>query len=198
MSISTEEIKCYIREYMLIVWEAIKRFTKRHESQILCFIVGVLCGLLFLRGGQHRAEVKAAEVPQVVITEAEAKDPTAGQLKSMEWQAYKDMARVLYGVRSYNLSDTAKKAILDVIVNRVECTYGEFGNTICEVCNKEAQWQGFIPDGHYLQSDYELVEEYMEGNEGHILPNDCYYLLVGDGYVEARTTWDGGEKYPVR
>ena len=34
------------------------------------------------------------------------------------------VARVLYGFRYYNLSDTAKEAIIDVILNRVACSYG--------------------------------------------------------------------------
>ena len=100
------------------------------------------------------------------------------------------VARVLYGFRYYNLSDTAKEAIIDVILNRVACSYGEFGNDIHEVCAKEAQWQGYDDGGCYMKSDYELAYAKLYGNSSvRSIPENCYWVVAEDGAVCVRTSF---------
>lgn len=100
------------------------------------------------------------------------------------------VARVLYGFRYYNLSDTAKEAIIDVILNRVACSYGEFGNDIHEVCAKEAQWQGYDDSGCYMKSDYELAYAKLYGNSSvRSIPENCYWVVAEDGAVCVRTSF---------
>lgn len=100
------------------------------------------------------------------------------------------VARVLYGFRYYNLSDTAKEAIIDVILNRVACSYGEFGNDIHEVCAKEAQWQGYDDSGCYMKSDYELAYTKLYGNSSvRSIPENCYWVVAEDGAVCVRTSF---------
>lgn len=100
------------------------------------------------------------------------------------------VARVLYGFRYYNLSDTAKEAIIDVILNRAVCSYGEFGNDIHDVCAKEAQWQGYDDNGCYLKADYELAYEKLYGNSSvRSIPETCYWVVAEDGAVCVRTSF---------
>lgn len=100
------------------------------------------------------------------------------------------VARVLYGFRYYNLSDTAKEAIIDVILNRVACSYGEFGNDIHDVCSKEAQWQGYDDSGCYMKSDYELAYAKLYGNSSvRSIPENCYWVVAEDGAVVVRTSF---------
>lgn len=100
------------------------------------------------------------------------------------------VARVLYGFRYYNLSDTAKEAIIDVILNRVACSYGEFGNDIHEVCAKEAQWQGYDDSGCYMKADYELAYAKLYGNSSvRSIPENCYWVVAEDGAVCVRTSF---------
>ena len=100
------------------------------------------------------------------------------------------VARVLYGFRYYNLSDTAKEAIVDVILNRVACSYGEFGNDIHDVCAKEAQWQGYDDSGCYMKSDYELAYAKLYGNSSvRSIPENCYWVVAEDGAVCVRTSF---------
>lgn len=100
------------------------------------------------------------------------------------------VARVLYGFRYYNLSDTAKEAIIDVILNRAACSYGEFGNDIHDVCAKEAQWQGYDDNGCYLKADYELAYEKLYGNSSvRSIPENCYWVVAEDGAVRVRTSF---------
>lgn len=100
------------------------------------------------------------------------------------------VARVLYGFRYYNLSDTAKEAIIDVILNRVACSYGEFGNDIHDVCAKEAQWQGYDDNGCYMKADYELAYAKLYGNSSvRSIPENCYWVVAEDGAVCVRTSF---------
>lgn len=100
------------------------------------------------------------------------------------------VARVLYGFRYYNLSDTAKEAIIDVILNRVACSYGEFGDDIHDVCAKEAQWQGYDDSGCYMKSDYELAYAKLYGNSSvRSIPENCYWVVAEDGAVCVRTSF---------
>lgn len=100
------------------------------------------------------------------------------------------VARVLYGFRYYNLSDTAKEAIIDVILNRVACSYGEFGNDIHDVCAKEAQWQGYDDNSCYMKADYELAYAKLYGNSSmRSIPENCYWVVAEDGAVCVRTSF---------
>lgn len=100
------------------------------------------------------------------------------------------VARVLYGFRYYNLSDTAKEAIVDVILNRAACSYGEFGNDIHDVCAKEAQWQGYDDNGCYMKADYELAYAKLYGNSSmRSIPENCYWVVAEDGAVCVRTSF---------
>lgn len=100
------------------------------------------------------------------------------------------VARVLYGFRYYNLSDTAKEAIIDVILNRAACSYGEFGNDIHDVCAKEAQWQGYDDNGCYMKADYELAYAKLYGNSSvRSIPENCYWVVAEDGAVCVRTSF---------
>lgn len=100
------------------------------------------------------------------------------------------VARVLYGFRYYNLSDTAKEAIIDVILNRAACSYGEFGNDIHDVCAKEAQWQGYDDNSCYMKADYELAYAKLYGNSSvRSIPENCYWVVAEDGAVCVRTSF---------
>lgn len=100
------------------------------------------------------------------------------------------VARVLYGFRYYNLSDTAKEAIIDVILNRAACSYGEFGNDVHDVCAKEAQWQGYDDNGSYMKADYELAYAKLYGNSSmRSIPENCYWVVAEDGAVCVRTSF---------
>ena len=101
------------------------------------------------------------------------------------------VARVLAGVSAYGLSDAAKEAIIDVILNRADCPYGEFGDTVLEVCSKPGNWQGYTEGGAYLKSDYELAEAKLSGNRlARSIPANCYFLRIERGQVTARSEWD--------
>lgn len=110
------------------------------------------------------------------------------------------VARALYGIRGYELSDNAKKAVIDVIMARAECSY-TFPDTIPEVVYAQAQFQGNPSEtSEYLESDAELAERYITARRnggGRTVPEGCYWFVCAWHSVTVRTAWDGGNSWSV-
>lgn len=195
----SSEFKAAIAFYAFTAWEFIvkwaKWYWKRYARETLCFLCGFLLAIIVLRSGQTKQiaamEQRLIEAQQTAET---AKEPTPGQLWSAEQEGYGDICRVLAGVKQYDLSDEAKKAICDVIVNRVNADYDVFSNdnTISEVCQHEGQFEGFKKDGSFSQADFKLISEYMQSNAGRVLNSDKYFWIeTHHGYIIAKDSFNG-------
>lgn len=172
---------------------ALKRNTQTH---ILAFLLGAAIAIIGLR-----TAVKAIDIPEATPTPVEI---VTEQPTGTEYQTDYDaacVARVLYGIRGYELSDTAKAAVIEVIKNRVADTACEFRtvNSIQEVCEQPSQWQGYTTNGSYLKEDYDLALEVLYDTSGaRTIPEGCFFLVVNHGEVIVRTEWDGGNEWSVR
>ena len=195
----SSEFKAAIAFYAFTAWEFIvkwaKWYWKRYARETLCFLCGFLLAIIVLRSGQTKQiaamEQRLIEAQQTAETD---KEPTPGQLWSAEQEGYRDICRVLAGVKQYDLSDEAKKAICDVIVNRVNADYDVFSNdnTISEVCQHEGQFEGFKKDGSFSQADFKLISEYMQSNAGRVLNSDKYFWIeTHHGYIIAKDSFNG-------
>lgn len=167
-------------------------FTPRRLRDILAFLMGVLATLIFIRVSlptptQTPVEQPVAPPEPTMIVRTVTTNPDAANI-----------ARVLYGVRGYQLSEDAKLAIIETIFSRVECTYGEFGDTVSEVCLKPQQWQGFVKDSSYLREDYDLALSYINGDHTvRITPEGCYWFVVSEDGVTVRTKFEGGNAWTI-
>ena len=195
----SSEFKETVAFYAVTAWEFIvkwaKWYWKRYARETLCFLCGFLLAIIVLRSGQTKQiaamEQRLIEAQQTAET---AKEPTPGQLWSAEQEGYRDICRVLAGVKQYDLSDEAKKAICDVIVNRANADYDVFSNdnTISEVCQHEGQFEGFKKDGSFSQADFKLISEYMQSNAGRVLNSDKYFWIeTHHGYIIAKDSFNG-------
>ena len=195
----SSEFKETVAVIALKAWDGItkaaKWYWKRYARETLCFLCGFLLAIIVLRSGQTKQiaamEQRLIEAQQTAET---AKEPTPGQLWSAEQEGYRDICRVLAGVKQYDLSDEAKKAICDVIVNRVNADYDVFSNdnTISEVCQHEGQFEGFKKDGSFSQADFKLISEYMQSNAGRVLNSDKYFWIeTHHGYIIAKDSFNG-------
>lgn len=184
---------------LLAVRTAIVRFFGRRstKSHIFAFVLGVLLGTVGMRVWTTPPSAQSVEpTPEITYV-------TPAPVVDSEYQTDYDaacVARVLYGIRGYDLSENAKTAVIEVILNRVECSFGEFGDTVQAVCEKPNQWQGFTTDSKYLKEDYELAVEVLNSeNPVRTIPEGCYFLVVKQGAVVARTEWDGqGNEWVVK
>lgn len=188
---------------MKILWKSIDQ--KKTEKIIIAVLVVLIFTVFCCKDVAITMRDKAlAYSEEVRVEEQEKMEGEITELKvhlQQEISSHKmdipeedpdaaSVARVLYGFRYYNLSDTAKEAIIDVILNRVACSYGEFGNDIHEVCAKEAQWQGYDDSGCYMKSDYELAYAKLYGNSSvRSIPENCYWVVAEDGAVCVRTSF---------
>lgn len=189
---------------MRIVWEWFERKGIKRiwvETAIFIMLICINILMLFVRGTMYKFEDRMLKQCEEAYEEGKA-DSQDEILKlkvelEQERQANRNtvvrdadaetVARVLYGYRYYNLSDNAKNAIIDVILNRVACTYGEFGDTIYAVCSKESQWIGYSDDSDYLLSDYELAYKRLYEDSARTVPESCYWVAAEDGAVRVRT-----------
>lgn len=190
-----------VKSAILHVQAVIAKFlhSRSTQSHILAFMLGVLAGTVLIRMYVNPAvKLEAEAEPQQVATYTQQiadipAEPTIDNDAAC-------VARVLYGISGYGLSANAKTAVIEVVLNRVECSYGEFGDTVQAVCDKPEQWQGYSSDGKYLKEDYDLALEVLYGsNSARVIPEGCYYLVVRPGEVSARTEWDdSGNEWTVR
>lgn len=174
-----------------------KWFNIHRQKEILFFIIGMLVMTISARAMFEEPRVEYVEVEVEVPVYMEAENPIA-ELCGYRNPDAEEVARVLYGVCDYNLSNDAKTAIIEVIMNRANCTWGEFGNTVSEVCSKDSQWQGYVADGNYLESDYELALNVLNNKSGaRTVPNNCLFLRCEYGKVAVRQQWDSNNEWVV-
>lgn len=173
----------------------LKRSTQTHA---LAFLLGVAVGVVTLRATTQQQELSAHE--PVAAAAAETVVQPTGTVHQTDYDA-ECVARVLYGIRGYELSDNAKTAVIEVIENRVADTACEFRavNSIVDVCEQPNQWQGYVSGGSYLKEDYELAQKVLyDDSNARSIPEGCFFLVVNTGEVIARTEWDGGNEWSVR
>jgi len=170
-----------------------KKSKKQQQAYLLSGLIGCLINLVFCRACcVPKVQTVEVEVPveTIVYVEQELKFDIEAQ----------QVARVLYGVRDYQLSDNQKIAVIEVILNRAADNAREFRtvNTITEVCNQPGQWQGYSADGCYIESDYQLALQRLNDNSGaRVIPEGCYFLNIAHGTVTVRTEWTGGNEWRV-
>ena len=174
-----------------------KMFNLQRQREILFFLVGMLIMTVSARAMFEEPRVEYVEVEVEVPVYVENEDPIAKMLSARNPDA-EALARVVGGLVGYNLSPKGKKTVMEVVDNRSKCGWGDFGNTIQEVCNKPGQWQGYVADGYYLESDYELALEVLNSkSNARLVPTSCVFLRCEYGKVIVRSEWDSKNEWTV-
>ena len=201
MELTLTNLINYPERFMKTIWKRIKktvrRFWREHKSQILCFAAGLLIGLVFLRIGQTHQETKAITEAEAITIQEPEREPTDGQKISL----YRSVARALYGVHEKKLSDDAKRAYIQVMLNRADpnVQYDIMKGTddLASVLAVPGQWEGYRPDGNYTEADFQLVKEFLESGQGNILKSDKYYWCeVKQGYIICKADINGKTSIP--
>lgn len=187
--------------WALTSWEFIRKWARwywrRYARETLCFLCGFLLALIVLRSGQTKQiEAMEARLAAAQVVEVE-KEPTDGQKISL----YRNVARALYGVRDCGLSNDAKRAYIQVMLNRADpnVQYDVMRGTddLASVLAVPKQWQGYRPDGNYTEADFQLVKEFLESGQGNILNSDKYYWCeIKPGYIICKADINGKTNIP--
>lgn len=195
--IFSEGFKSFVITVKNNIVKIFRWYWKRYARETLCFLCGFLLALIILRTEQTK-QIEAMETrlaaAQVVEVEKEA---TNGQKISL----YRNVARALYGVRDYNLSDNAKRAYIQIMLNRADpnVQYDVMRGTddLASVLEKPHQWQGYRSDGNYTEADFQLVKEFLESGQGNILNSDKYYWCeIKSGYIICKADINGNTSIP--
>ena len=186
------------------ILDFIVAFGLSYLSQIICLVVGLLLGVLMMHGRMVKtvaAVHEEYEQQQIVATmnaEAEAeKQATEGQKISL----YRNVARALYGIRDYGLSNDGKRAYIQIMLNRAnpDIQYDVMAGTddLASVLAKPNQWQGYRSDGNYTEADFQLVKEFLESGSGNVLNSDKYFWCeVKQGYIICKADINGKTSIP--
>ena len=100
--------------YAIVAWDFIRAFVRRYASQILCLAIGFLLAIVMLRGQTAKTEAAVrAEYEQQRIEDEEtaAQEAERTATEGPKTTLYRNVARALYGIRQYNLSPDAKRAV---------------------------------------------------------------------------------------
>ena len=194
----SSEFKAAIAFYAFTAWDGITRaakwYWKRYARETLCFLCGFLLAIIVLRSGQTKQMTETAVAETVTVQETQ-RTATEGQKTTL----YRNVARALYGIRQYNLSPDAKRAYIQVMLNRAnpEIQYDVMKGTddLASVLAVPKQWQGYNPEGNYTEEDFQLVKEFLESGSGNVLNNDRYFWVeVRQGYIICKTDISGSGK----
>ena len=196
----SSEFKETVAFYAVTAWDGIVRaakwYWKRYARETLCFLCGFLLAIIVLRSGQTKQMTETAVAETVTVQETQ-RTATEGQKTTL----YRNVARALYGIRQYNLSPDAKRAYIQVMLNRAnpEIQYDVMKGTddLASVLAVPKQWQGYNPEGNYTEEDFQLVKEFLESGSGNVLNNDRYFWVeVRQGYIICKTDISGsGRNY---
>ena len=194
----SSEFKETVAFYAVTAWDGIVRaakwYWKRYARETLCFLCGFLLAIIVLRSGQTKQMTETA-VAETVTVQQTQRTATEGQKTTL----YRNVARALYGIRQYNLSPDAKRAYIQVMLNRAnpEIQYDVMKGTddLASVLAVPKQWQGYNPEGNYTEEDFQLVKEFLESGSGNVLNNDRYFWVeVRQGYIICKTDINGSGK----
>ena len=191
----SSEFKETVAFYAVTAWDGIVRaakwYWKRYARETLCFLCGFLLAIIVLRSGQTKQMTETAVAETVTVQETQ-RTATEGQKTTL----YRNVARALYGIRQYNLSPDAKRAYIQVMLNRAnpEIQYDVMKGTddLASVLAVPKQWQGYNPEGNYTEEDFQLVKEFLESGSGNVLNNDR--VEVRQGYIICKTDINGSGK----
>ena len=194
----SSEFKAAVAFYAFTAWEFIVKWArwywKRYARETLCFLCGFLLAIIVLRSGQTKQMTETAVAETVTVQETQH-TATEGQKTTL----YRNVARALFGIRDYHLSPDAKRAYIQVMLNRAnpEIQYDVMKGTddLASVLAVPKQWQGYNPEGNYTEEDFQLVKEFLESGSGNVLNNDRYFWVeVRQGYIICKTDISGSGK----
>ena len=194
----SSEFKETVAFYAVTAWDGITRaakwYWKRYARETLCFLCGFLLAIIVLRSGQTKQMTETAVAETVTVQETQ-RTATEGQKTTL----YRNVARALFGIRDYHLSPDAKRAYIQVMLNRAnpEIQYDVMKGTddLASVLAVPKQWQGYNPEGNYTEEDFQLVKEFLESGSGNVLNNDRYFWVeVRQGYIICKTDINGSGK----
>lgn len=177
----------------------IKKLYKKYAILIVVVLIFALAFTITARAAfakGYNSGIREMELKHELELENEAKAEVA-EIPALNAES-QAVARVLYGLSDYQLSDTAKMAVIEVIMSRAKCSYGEFGDDILSVCDKDGQWQGYVKDGPYIQADYELANTVLNDiSRARITPEGCLFASISHGSVSVRKEWDSKNVWNV-
>ena len=207
-AVFSDDFKAFMRGIALTAWNGIKTAAvwvwSRYARELICFGIGLLAGLLIMSAHTDKAVNKVSAQYEAQIAEIQAAEVQSEMDKATEGQKislYRNVARALYGIKDYGLSNDGKRAYIQIMLNRANpnVQYDVMAGTddLASVLAKPNQWQGYRADGNYTEADFQLVKEFLESGQGNFLNSDKYYWCeIKPGYIICKADINGKTSIP--
>ena len=195
----SSEFKETVAVIALTAWDGITRaakwYWKRYARETLCFLCGFLLAIIVLRA------VPAKQITETAVAETVTVQETRTATEGQKISLYRNVARALYGIKDYGLSNDGKRAYIQIMLNRANpnVQYDVMAGTddLASVLAKPNQWQGYRADGNYTEADFQLVKEFLESGQGNFLNSDKYYWCeIKPGYIICKADINGKTSIP--
>lgn len=163
---------------------------------IICIMMVILYAIGYNKGKTNQIEIFEAIPPETIYIEV-TEEPTVPETTEPELDEEAVALAILADSSASGKSDTVKRILMWVVINRVEDRANGYGGTIIDVINRPKQWQGYNPDGMYLQSTYDIAVEVLNtwrNNGPRPIYNDMLWSVYNaDGSITIRNRF-GDEK----
>ena len=105
---------------------------------------------------------------------------------------------ILADTVGHGRNDDVKEIIMWVLINRVEDSSNGYGGTLQTEISRPRQWQGYNPNGIYLDSTYELAQKvydrWTKNGPRPIYSDMLWFTLNGDGSITVRNRYNDDGK----
>ena len=162
---------------------------------IICIMMVILYAIGYNKGKTNQIEIFEAIPPETIYIEVT--EPTVLETTEPELDEEAVALAILADSSASGRTDTVKRILMWVVINRVEDRANGYGDTLIGVINRPKQWQGYNPDGMYLESTYEIALEVLttwRNNGPRPIYNDMLWSVYNaDGSITVRNRF-GEEK----
>lgn len=163
---------------------------------IISIILIILYAIGYHKGKVEQISIYEAMPAETIYIEV-TEEPTVPETTEPKLDEEAVALAILADSSASGKTDMVKRILMWVAINRTEDRSNGYGDTLIGVINRPRQWQGYNPDGMYLQSTYDMALEVLDtwrNNGPRPIYNDMLWSVYNaDGSITVRNRF-GDEK----
>lgn len=163
-------------------------------SPILILIFVIIYAIGFNRGEAEQIAYFETMPVETIYIEVEGNDSNTSESDEVILDEEAVALAILADSSAAGKSDEVKRILMWVAINRVEDRSNGYGGTLIDEINRPKQWQGYDPEGMYLQSTYDIALEVLSTwkNNGPrpIYKDMLWSVYNADGSITVRNRYN--------
>lgn len=156
---------------------------------IVSIILVILYAIGYHKGKANQIRIYENMPPETIYIEV-TEEPTIPETTEVVLDEEAVALAILADSSASGKTETVKRILMWVAINRAEDRSNGYGDTLIGVINRPRQWQGYNPDGMYLESTYNIALEVLDtwrNNGPRPIYNDMLWSVYNtDGSITVR------------